>query len=179
MKLKISVIVSTYGRCEELDILLDSLSKQDCDIDFFEVIVVDQNDMINLSPLIASYQNKLNLVHFKSTVKGLSKAKNKGIELAKAQILTFPDDDCTFYPNTISSALDFLNKNPSVDVLYGRIFDRSANKNIMLNWSTKEVRLNLFNYTFNYSAISCFTRLKMKFDENFGVGAEIGLGEET
>lgn len=178
MKLNISLIVATYGRYNELELLFESFVNQDCDHDVFEVIVIDQNDIINLNPIINKYCDKINVVYYKSDVKGLSKAKNKGIELARGTILTFPDDDCTFYPDTISKMLTFFSSNPRVDVVFGSVFDRENNKGIMRNWSKHQIKLNLRNYSLNYSAITCFTKLKIKFDENYGVGSKISSGEE-
>lgn len=178
MKLNISLIVSTYGRYTELELLFESFLKQDCNHDIFEVIVIDQNDIINLDTLVKKYKSKINITHYKTNVKGLSKAKNKGIELAKGEIITFPDDDCTFYPDTISNALNFFDANPTVDVVYGSVFERSTNTNVMRNWPKSQTRLNLINFSVRYSAITCFTRIKIRFNENYGVGSKISSGEE-
>ncbi|MFZ0598785.1 MAG: glycosyltransferase family A protein, partial [Flavobacterium sp.] len=130
MDIKISLIVSTYGRYKEVELLFESIANQDCNFEIFEVIVVDQNDNLNLDALIADYSTKFNLVHFKADFKGLSKAKNKGIDLARGLIITFPDDDCTFYPDTISNALNFFQINPEIDIVYGSVFERSTNTNV-------------------------------------------------
>jgi len=176
--MQISLIVATYGRSRELESLLESFVQQNCDLSIFEVIIVDQNDLINLDLIVAKYTDELNIVHYKTTVKGLSKSKNKGIELAKGSIVTFPDDDSTFYPDTISNALNYLHLNPDVDVVYGRIFDRETNQGVMRNWSAEEKELSLMNFSLNYSAITCFSRLKILFDVNYGVGSKISSGEE-
>lgn len=178
MNIKISLIISTYGRFKEVEDLLESLVNQDCDFKLFEIIIVDQNDVINLDSLISKYANKFNLTHFKADFKGLSKAKNKGIDLAKGDIITFPDDDCTFYPDTISNVLKFFELNSNIDVVYGAVFERSTNTNVMRNWPKKQKKLNLFNFSVRYSAITCFTKIKIKFNENYGVGSKISSGEE-
>ncbi|MCD0473668.1 glycosyltransferase family 2 protein [Flavobacterium sp. EDS] len=178
MSLKISLIISTYGRYNEVKLLLDSLVVQDCNLEDFEVIIIDQNDVIDLYTLVAKFEHMLNIVHYKTDVKGLSKAKNKGIDLAKGSIITFPDDDCTFYPDTISRALNFFEINPKVDVVYGSVVERSTNTNVMRNWPKEQKKLNLFNFSMRYSAITCFTKIKIKFNENYGVGAKISSGEE-
>jgi glycosyltransferase involved in cell wall biosynthesis len=178
MNLKVSLILSTYGRYVEVDDFLKSLLEQDCSREDFEVIVIDQNDVINLEPLIRKFENEFSILHYKTNVKGLSKAKNKGIELAKADIITFPDDDCTFYPDTISKAILFFSLNPKADLVYGCVFDNKINRTSIRKNSKNQKKLNLLNYSLNYSAIACFTKLKIKFDENFGVGSKIWLGEE-
>ena len=49
----------------------------------------------------------------------------------------------------------------------------------MRNWSSKELTLTKFNFHLNYSAVTCFTKVKsLRFNERFGVGSEIALGEE-
>lgn len=175
----VSLIISTYGRFDEVNLLLESLVVQDCGSDVFEVIIVDQNDIIELDSLVVKFCDKLNITHYKSDVKGLSKAKNKGICLSRGSILTFSDDDCTFYPNTISSAITYFESNTNVDIVYGRLYDLENNKSIMRKWSSKELSLTKFNFHLNYSAVTCFTKVKsLHFNERFGVGSEIGLGEE-
>ncbi len=179
MKLKISVIISTYGRYNEVGLLLESLVAQDCNPNVFEVIIVDQNDIVDLSSLVSDFTGKLNIIHYKTDIKGLSKAKNKGIDISKGSILTFSDDDCTFYPDTISRALTYFEENKNVDIVYGRLYDRKNDKCIMRVWSNKDLELNKFNFHLNYSAVTCFTKIKsLRFNERFGVGSVIGLGEE-
>lgn len=176
----ISLIISTYGRSDEVDALLDSISRQSHDLQLIEVIVVDQNDQIDLVPVLSKYSTRLPyLVHVKTLEKGLAKSKNKGVTLARGNIVTFPDDDCMFYDDTVSSALTFFKEHPEADVVYGRIFDRKANKNIMREWFVGEKKLNPFNFHLNYSAITCFSKRKdLLFDTHFGVGAFYGSGEE-
>ncbi|MDI6034446.1 glycosyltransferase family 2 protein [Flavobacterium sp. LB2P84] len=179
MNPQVSIVISTYGRFNEIDLLLNSLVLQECKQSIFEVIIIDQNDKIDLSPIILKFENKLGLIYYKTDAKGLSKAKNKGIELAKGRIITFSDDDCTFYEDTISSAISYFESNPTVDVVYGRLYDKGNKKNIMREWSKKDLTLNKLNFHLNYSAVTCFTKVKtIFFDERLGVGAEIGLGEE-
>ena len=49
----ISLIIPTYGRTTELSELLESLTNQS--YKKFEVLIVDQNDIINLDSIIANY----------------------------------------------------------------------------------------------------------------------------
>ncbi|WP_426668518.1 glycosyltransferase family A protein [Mucilaginibacter sp. McL0603] len=175
----ISLIIPTYGRDNEVKELLSSLEKQTCDKNDFEIIIVDQNDKINLSPIVTSFSGSLNIIHHKSSDKGIAKAKNKGIKLAKAPIITFPDDDCMYYPDTIANALNYLNDHPQIDILYGRLYDRKTQKNIMRNWPQRNKEVNIFNFHYTYSAVTAFIRRNnIMFDINFGVGSSYGIGEE-
>lgn len=176
---KISLIIPTYGRYKEVNDLLTSLERQDCDRNEFEILIIDQNDKIDLSPIVNVYRDNLNIIHHKTTQKGIARAKNKGLDLASAPIVTFPDDDCMYYPNTITSALAYLEINKDVDILYGRLFDRRTEKNIMRNWPQKNKEVNIFNFHYTYSAVTAFIRRNnIMFDINFGVGSSYGVGEE-
>jgi hypothetical protein len=48
----------------------------------------------------------------------LTKARDIGVRASKGQFIFFSDDDDTVLPNRISSPLDFLLKNPLIDVVY-------------------------------------------------------------
>jgi glycosyltransferase involved in cell wall biosynthesis len=175
----ISLIIPTYGRFEEINRLLGSVAKQDYPLQKIEVIIVDQNESIDLFPVIQQFQSKLHIIHHKTTVKGIAAAKNTGIKLSKASIVTFPDDDCCYYEDTVSKALLFFKKHPDTDIIYGRIYDRQSNENIMRKWPDKNIQLNLYNFHLNYSAITCFSKQKeMFFDERFGAGTSYASGEE-
>lgn len=179
MSKQISLIIPTYGRYSEVEKLLKTLTEQNCSKDDFEVIIVDQNDKIDLTPVISMYTGKLNLIHRQIPVKGIANAKNKGLELSTAPIVTFPDDDCTYYPDTIISALGFLKAHPEIDVAYGRLYDRETKRNIMRDWPKNGKTVTIFNFHYTYSAVTAFIRKNdIRFDTDFGVGSAYGIGEE-
>lgn len=175
----ISVVIPTYGRDKELEALLESLRQQDYNRTKIQVIIVDQNDSLDLAPIINTFKNDLSLIHEKVTVKGIAYSKNVGIRLSEAGVITFADDDCLYYPDTISAAVKTMSEHPDVDIVYGRVYDRTTQKDVMRNWKKVPTKLNRWNYHLNYSAITCFTRLKdLYFNEGFGVGSKYGTGEE-
>ena len=173
----ISLIIPTYGRTSELAELLESLKCQA--YKNFEVLIVDQNDSINIDNIIRNYHASLNIKHIKSSRKGIAVNKNIGIKHSSGTLITFPDDDCKYYPETLQSAFNYSQKNKTVDLFYGRVYDTEQKINIMRNWAYSDIKLGKFNFHNNYSAITCFSRnKKLVFDENFGVGSKYGCGEE-
>src|SRR5215831_11318572 len=175
----ISLIIPTYGRYHELENLLQSISKQRHPLGKIEVIIIDQNDAIDLTPVINKYSSFFKIIHERICLKGIANAKNMGIQLSTAPIVTFPDDDCAYYEDTVASAIHFFEKNRDADIVYGRVYDRGKKLNIMRNWSKKNIKLNLYNFHLNYSAVACFSKKKdIFFDCRFGVGAYYSLGEE-
>jgi Glycosyltransferases, probably involved in cell wall biogenesis len=99
--MKFSLIMATYGRSNEIENFLISLKNQT--YKNFELIVIDQNDDDKAYKIIKKFQNDINIIYLKVSFKGLSKARNYGLNYASGQIIAFPDDDCE-YPN------DFIGK---------------------------------------------------------------------
>lgn len=178
-KRSFSIILPTFGRSKEVFEFLDSVLSLDYDQTLIEVIIVDQNDVINLADGLLPYTSQLNIRHVKVDIKGIAHAKNVGIKMSTGEIITFADDDSTYYPDTITQANNCFNQRAGTDIFYGKVFDRSTQKNVIRNWKPEPVKINKFNYHLNYIAIACFTPVKdLYFDERFGVGTRYGVGEE-
>lgn len=176
-----SLIVATYGREKELDRLLDSLAHQSYDMSLVEIYIVDQNDNIDLVPILQKYRNQLNIQHIKSTRKGTSYNRNIGIEMAKGHFLAFPDDDSTYYPDTLEKVNDYFLHHSQIDCCLGRIYDRVEKKNILRNWSEQDIKINMWNFFKNYSEIVMFVRSGNVnhdlFSNYFGPGEYFGSCE--
>lgn len=180
----ISLIVPTLGRLNEFDDFLTSIIRNDSESiknKLLEVIVVDQNeDGFGLRDIATKHSDVLNVNYIPSSKKGLSHNRNVGLELVNMGVVAFPDDDCTYYSDTVTKVESFFIKNPKVDVVIGRIFDRSTQKNIIRNWPEKNVIVNRFNFYQLSSSITIFLREKeeLYFDENLGAGAAFGSCED-
>lgn len=175
-----SLIMATYGRKQEIALFLDSLLVQTFPLDKVEVIIVDQNDKIELKTIIDEYKNKLNIIYIKSDKKGLSLNRNIGLGPAKGKYIAFPDDDCTYYPETLSQVSAIFQEHKNIDVLLGRIIDKSLNRNIIRKWKNNEFFINRFNFFLNYSSITIFAKKNdILFDEELGVGTYFGSYEDA
>ena len=91
--MRLSLILCTIGRREELARFLDCLAPQLLPGD--EVLLVDQNPPGFLDDLLAA-RALPGLVRLTSA-KGLSRARNVGLLAAGGDVILFPDDDC-WYP---------------------------------------------------------------------------------
>jgi glycosyltransferase involved in cell wall biosynthesis len=94
-QLVISVIIPYYNKYTRLLRVLDALDKQTIPKESFEVIIVDDGSQVELSKQekIKEYQQKINMEIIRNQNNGRSKARNTGIENAKADLLAFLDDD--------------------------------------------------------------------------------------
>lgn len=174
-----SLILATYGRLSEVSDLLASLEKQTLPLSLFEIIIVDQNDKLDLDPIIAKFKETLNIKHIRSKRKGLSLNRNIGLKLARGSYICFPDDDCKYYPDTLSRVKQHFDST-SANLVLGAIRDRTTDKNIIRNWPSKNIRINRYNFFTLYSSITIFTkRNELLFDENLGVGCYFGSCEDT
>src|SRR5690554_5672372 len=87
--MKISVIIPTLNRYDDLIATLQDLFQQD--LQDFEVIVIDQSNKKDTSWLKKFPQNQL--IYISSNEKSASLARNIGIKKSSGEVLLFVDDD--------------------------------------------------------------------------------------
>ncbi len=177
--MKISLICATYNRSNELEQLLKSLVAQI--YKNFEIIIVDQNKNGLIDEICENYKQQLNLIHIKSEQLGLSFNRNIGIKAATGEILAFPDDDCTYYPDTLEKVSQLFNQN-GVDLILGQIRNRVNNKLIIRNWPISITKItNIRKILTLATSITIFCRKdpEILFDDLFGVGSKFGAYEDS
>ena len=102
----VSVIVPTYNDEKGIQLTLSSLQKQDYPSNRWEVIVVDNNSTDQSKVKAFLFQDKIAMLKVVTEEKRSSyAARNKGIELAKGDILAFIDSDMTVEPDWISKGV--------------------------------------------------------------------------
>jgi glycosyltransferase involved in cell wall biosynthesis len=110
---RVSVIVATRDRPEMLARCVESILASDHDS--FELIVVDQSDV--LTGLRAHER----LRHIGTDTLGKSAALNVGVHESRGGILAFTDDDCTVPPGWIGQAEQLFSRHPDVDMAFGEL----------------------------------------------------------
>ena len=179
--MKISLIMATLGRIDEIKVFLDSLEIQD--YRNFELIVVDQNDENVLKDIIDSYKEKFYINHIRIKEKGLSLARNIGINNASGEIIAFPDDDCAYSKGILSFVNGFFTNNDNFGFVTFKLRDEEKNVDSNLKWYDRNIEITYGNIFRTVISSSIFVKIKNKtdvyFDENLGVGRRFGSGEET
>ncbi|MBG6247616.1 MULTISPECIES: glycosyltransferase family A protein [Symbiopectobacterium] len=106
--MKFSLILCTLNRAEEVTGFILSLLAQD--YSNYELII-DQNtdDRINLIIERTKFPVE-KLKHIKQMQHGLSRARNLGLSYVEGDIIAFPDDDCCYSQNVLSSVLNFFSQ---------------------------------------------------------------------
>lgn len=177
--MKVSLIVATINRVTEVELFLNAMLYST--YKKFDIFLIDQNKDERLDKVISKYSSRLEIFHIKSSVKGLSYNRNIGMKMATGDILAFPDDDCTYYPDTLEKVmLKFQSDN--VDFISGRIFDREKKISVIKNWPTSPKEITMMNFYSLSSSITIFAKVKqndsIRFDENLGVGTIHGSCED-
>ncbi len=170
---RISLVMSTLGRMNEVRNFLETLTpgkNQD-----LEVIIVDENDEIDLSPIINSQAWPFEVIHKKVPgVRGLSRGRNIGITLATGDIICFPDDDCVYPPQLLDNVIRTFAEHEA-DIVCGRPTDQKARSiNGRFATTSRWVRKDAVFMT-QTEWLLFFRRETLAtldgFDENIGLGA--------
>lgn len=98
----ISVVIPAYNASDFLEQCLDSLCMQT--LDDFEVIIVDDGSTDSTASIADSFQHvdeRFRLVRTENG--GVSKARNRGIEISEGKYITFVDADDALHPEALAS----------------------------------------------------------------------------
>ena len=163
------LIVATVGRVQELGRLLDSLEAQQYPT--LRVIVVDQSGDARLDPILAG--RRLEVLHLRSEP-GLSRARNVAVDHAAADVIAFPDDDCTYPAGLLTQLADRFTGDPRLDGVTGRGEDASGRS--AASWSRQSATLtddNLWNRAISFTIFLRRTVVERvgTFDERLGLGS--------
>jgi glycosyltransferase involved in cell wall biosynthesis len=110
------LVVATVGRVEELGRLFASLEQQTHRE--FRILLVDQNEDERLDDLLAAHRG-LRTERLRSEP-GLSRARNAALPHVGADVVAFPDDDCTYPPDLLERIARRFDAKPQLDGLTGR-----------------------------------------------------------
>lgn len=177
---RVSLIVATLGRYEEIGLFLASLAGQTSPATTFEVIVIDQNDTLDLRPILSVYDARLSIEHVRSAKKGLSVSRNIGLDIARGEIVAFPDDDCIYYPDTLESVCTYFDTYRDNAVILGAIYDRASQTPLIRRWPSEARRVSKWNFYLLLSSITIFSKAReVRFDERLGAGAKFGSNEDA
>ena len=92
----VSVVVPTYNRRDRLEHVLDALFAQHTDVPF-EIVVVSDGSTDGtdayLSTAAAPAGSRATLRHVRQENSGPAAARNRGVDLARGEIVVFVDDD--------------------------------------------------------------------------------------
>ncbi len=124
----ISFIIPSYQQGVHLKKCLDGIAEQDLSRDQYELLVYDggsEDDTIELLK-----KHSLHPTWVSQPDHGQASAVNRGLQEAKGKVIAWINSDDYYMPGAIKKVLDFFNKHPEVDILYGDadIVNENGNK---------------------------------------------------
>lgn len=122
--IRLSLIIATYNRAEQLMVTLDSVARQTLSADRWECIVVDNNskdDTRQRVEAFAAEHPQLNIVYHLEQNQGLSYARNAGIAKAQGDIIAFVDDDERIVPEFVEAYVELFDSKADAMSAGGKI----------------------------------------------------------
>ena len=116
---KVSVVIASYRRAEELLAAIASVLSQDCDA--MELLVVDQSETLDAatdSALAAIRDSRLR--YFRVQPPSLPAARNFGLQHARGAIVLFVDDDVRLHPGCVRAHWQAHSADTRVAAVVGR-----------------------------------------------------------
>jgi glycosyltransferase involved in cell wall biosynthesis len=130
-----SLIIPVYNRPEEVDELLESLSKSDY-TQGFEVVIVEDGSSLKCEDVVIKYQNKLTISYYYKDNSGPGDSRNYGMKKAKGDYFIIFDSDCIIPQKYLSEVNNAL-KESYVDCFGGpdRALDSFSNTQKAINFA--------------------------------------------
>ena len=173
------LVVATVDRVAELDRLFASLDRQTHRR--FRVVLVDQNEDDRLEAVVAAHP-ELDLVHVHSE-RGLSRAKNRGLQELRADVVATPDDDCAYADELLEHVARRFEAEAGLDGLSGKSVGRDGRASA--SWERDAAVLTHDNLWNRLNSGAMFLRSSVVgavggFDEqlDLGSGTPWSLGSE-
>jgi len=115
----VSVIIPAYDVSEFIGEALDSVLAQT--FTDYEIIVINDGspDTEALERALKPYMSRI--VYLKQENRGVSAARNTGIEAARGSLIAFLDGDDTWLPNYLEVQVARIQADPTIDVLYPNV----------------------------------------------------------
>lgn len=113
----VSVIVPVYNGEKYLAEAIESIIKQNYQP--LEIIIVDDGSTDKTAEIARQFQEVAHYVYQKNS--GPSTARNRGIKLAKGELIAFLDADDLWVEGILPKQIDYLQNNSQVEIVKGRL----------------------------------------------------------
>ena len=172
--------MATLDRSAELDALLGSLDKQS--FRAFRVLLVDQNEDDRAETALARHP-EISVLRLRSEP-GLSRSRNVALPHLSADVVGFPDDDCSYPADLLERVAARLSARPDLDGVTGQAADAQGNRSD--RWPAVPCPVTVTTVWNRVNSHTLFLRREAveragRFDESLGLGSgrRWHSGEET
>ena len=109
--MRYSLIIPVYNRPDEVDELLESLTRQH--FQDFEVLVVEDGSSVPCESVVDRHATSLDIHYLKKANSGPGQTRNFGAERSRGEYLLILDSDCVLPPNYLDAIEAELQKEPA------------------------------------------------------------------
>ena len=99
--MKYSFVIPVYNRPDEVDELLDSLTRQT--LRDFEVVVVEDGSSVPCKEVVDRYSDRLSIHYYNKENSGPGQTRNYGVERANGEYMLILDSDCIIPENYLEA----------------------------------------------------------------------------
>ena len=117
MSSSVSVVIPTYNRPDMLREAIQSVLNQTRPAS--EIIVVDNGSFEETVSVIRQFGDKV--VYERSTARGPSPSRNRGVAVAGSRYVAFLDDDDLWHPEKLAIQMDFFDRNPDFGMVSSQV----------------------------------------------------------
>lgn len=177
--MRLSVVIPTLGRRDELAALFASLRKLPQEP--LEVVVVDQNAAGFLDETIRT-AGLANLKHHRVDFRGTCRAKNFALRHVTGDVVHFCDDDATVHARAYDVVKTAFDADPALDMATFKVVDPETGRPCMVRFAEGNAAVDEENFNTITIEAAQYWRVKALetlggFDESLGVGAYFGAEE--
>ena len=139
MKPLLSIIIPLYNNAQYISRCVESIIAQDFrDDQPIEIIIVNDGSTDNAIEIVTNLQKKYDSIRLiNQENKGVSAARNRGIDEAKGKYIYFIDPDDALSPGYFTTFLDWLEKEEAEILCFNfvkvsQLIDKTPNQNIQI-----------------------------------------------
>lgn len=125
----LSVVVPVRDSERTLDEVLTAIRASELAREAYEIIVVDDLSSDQSVAIAARYADTV--VRLSGRSAGPAYARNRGVELARGEIVAFVDEDVVVRPDTLLRMLETLRERPEIDAVCASRSERSGAPNFV------------------------------------------------
>ncbi len=144
-----------------------------------EYIVIDGDSADNTLSILKNNKDKIDVL-ISEPDQGLYDAMNKGIAMAKGDLIGVLNSDDTFYSNTVLEEIDSFHSQNNIEASIGNIMQFKKNGNVVRNYSSKYWNPTKLKIGFMPPHPSIFFKRDLfnqygNYDISFKIGADYEL----
>ena len=125
--MQITIAICTLNRAESLRRTLNSLAAMRLPEDInWEVVVVNNGCIDHTDTVIEAFADRLPIRRELEPQRGLSRARNRAVDVAKGDYIIWTDDDVVVDPGWLAAYVEAFRRWPEAAVFGGKIVERYA-----------------------------------------------------